>query len=81
MLYMYNSIFGCALQWDRTTTLIKYYVYLEICQGHWKWYEEDKLNKPYHNAKSDIYHIYSAQNKLKYSSSWLAQTLYWPKSC
>ena len=32
---------------------------LKYGQGHWKWYEQLQLNKEYHHAKFDIYHIYS----------------------
>ena len=33
-------------------------VTLKYDKGHWKWYEQVKLNKKCHHAKFDIYHIY-----------------------
>ena len=30
---------------------------LKYNQGHWKWYEWEKLNKYYCHAKFDIYYI------------------------
>ena len=34
-------------------------VTLKYNQGHWKWHEWVKLSEYYHQAKSDIYDIYS----------------------
>ena len=33
-------------------------VTLKYGQGHWKWYEQVKLNEEYHHAKFDIYYIH-----------------------
>ena len=33
-------------------------VTLKYGQGHWKWYEQVKLNEEYHHAKFDIYQVY-----------------------
>ena len=33
-------------------------VTLKYAQGHWKCYEQVKLNEQHHHAKFDIYHIY-----------------------
>ena len=36
-------------------------VTFKYSQGHWKWYEQVKLNEWYHHATVDIYHIHSVQ--------------------
>ena len=36
-------------------------VALKYSQGHWKPYEQVKLNEYYLHAKFDIYHIYSVR--------------------
>ena len=41
--------------------LINTAVTLKYGHGHWKWYEQVKLNKQCHHAKFDIYYIYRVQ--------------------
>ena len=39
--------------WNFVTALT-----LKYGEGHWKWYEQIKLNEQYHHAKFDIYYFY-----------------------
>ena len=41
------------LSWNFVTALT-----LKYGEGHWKWYEQIKLNEQYHHAKFDIYYFY-----------------------
>ena len=44
-------------------------VTLKYGPGHWKWYEQVKLNEQYHHAKFDIHHIYGVIQMLKFLTS------------